>query len=176
MSWPCVGICHPLEVVGGLVFHQKRKGCNNMKSGNDDEYEADDDSDHQFSGKDNGNGRQCNKHIGLLKVGKDSHPLYVSGRWNGHGCIVVCDILWGMRPLDCLSQFLTARNKRGLEVELKVAATARDLGKEFSRISPESIRQELLDLSNNGHNSAVLPEELTVASSSSPSSLNAAYA
>lgn len=155
--------------VRSLVFNQKCKGCNMKTEVSDDEDEVDD-SDHH-----NGNGRQCCKHVGLLKVGKDSHPLYVSGRCQNNGSrkIVVCDILWGMRPIDCLRPFLTAR-ARGINVELKLAATAKDdFGEEFSYISPESLRSDLLDLSSNGHTPiAVLPPAVSVVSSP----LNVAYA
>jgi len=146
-----------------------------MKTGASDDEKEVDGSSHQL----NGNGQQCYKHVGLLKVGKDSHPLYVSGRRQNNGSrkVVVCDILWGMKPLpiDCLSQFLTAR-RRGVAVELQVVATAAiTLGEEFSRVSPESLRRDLLDLSSKGHDAAIvvlLQPGFTVASSP----LNAAYA
>jgi hypothetical protein len=142
-----------------------------MTGVNEEDGEVIDDVDHP-----KGNGHQCCKHIGLLKVGKDSHALYVSGRCQNNGSrkIVVCDIIWGMRPIDCLGQFLTAR-RRGIAVELKVVATAADLGKEFSRILPESLQRDLLELSDNGHSlTTELP--LIIASSVSSSRTSPAYA
>ena len=78
--------------------------------------------------------------------------------------MVVSEITWNVMSVGALSQFLTARQK-GVVVELTVQT---DLGKGFKNILPESLRIDMLALSDSYHVPAAVPPSVVSSSSVVP--------
>ena len=82
--------------------------------------------------------------------------------------MVVSEITWNVMSVGALSQFLTARQK-GVVVELTVQT---DLGKGFKNILPESLRIDMLALSDSYHVPAAVPPSVVSSSSVVQASVN----